>query len=101
MTLHEAATVFLIIGAVLLGPIRAHEVIGSRVPIGQDGCVVGVDCWEPMFVGTAETCARVMKEIGAQKVISWTGRPWDAKIDGYVLSGEPVLCIPSPSGLIR
>ena len=96
MTLHEATSVFLIIGSVLLGPIRAHEVIGSRVPMGQDGCVIGVDCWEPMFVGTAETCARALREIGAVQTARKTILGWEHGGDWYV-NNKPVFCIPSPS----
>ena len=78
MKLMEASAVFLIIGGVLLGPIEAKCTTGGVFGAAQ--------CrgWEP----TAQTCARAMREIGANR---------KHRIEG----GQRVLCIPAPSGLMR
>ena len=80
MILHEAASVFLIIGSVLLGQIEVRQ----RTPQPCDPTVSPCFTYET----SAETCARAMREIGANR---------KHRIEG----GQRVLCIPSPSGLIR
>jgi len=80
---------------VLLGPIKAKCAVGGL--FGDAPC----RGWEI----TAETCARAMREVGAQKVVPWNNRAWDEEIDGYFLgppNGKtlPVFCIPAPSGFV-
>ena len=128
MTLHEAAAVYLIIGAVMMGPIEGQDL--SNINAVHD-CVRahGIEPGTPMVAApescpritvaretTAETCARAMREIGATKQtpIDFFGREtpdekkalrnWKAG-DPYVfrwyLAGQRIYCISAPSGLVR
>lgn len=126
MTLHEASAVFLIIGGVLLGPIERQNYATGRSYYSEcvreysqgrgvlsltneqhDECVVAEEenpsTLKIHLETTAETCERVMREIGADKRWTRTMRPWAEDVDGYELSigGPRVLCIPAPSGLRR
>lgn len=44
----------------------------------------------------AETCARVMKEMGARKHVPWSGDRED-----YYVGSVYVLCVPAPTGLAK
>ena len=89
MTLHEAASVFLIIGGVLLGPISGRP--GKIIEPMMENCGPGMVCARHPGETTAETCIRAMKEIGVRPIIGMNG----------VLGSRAVHCIPAPSGLIR
>ena len=122
MRLHEASAVFLIIGGVLLGPIEARlqqqclpESAGG--PKHSGGYYNMENCLDRET--TAETCARAMREIGAQHVTDYTkndpggarllagqssddlGEHIDPAKSGWFLGGQPVLCLPAPTGLVR
>lgn len=123
MTLHEVSAVFLIVGGVLLGPIegititdttfdlekqeechRIHDGAYGNVVDGPLGkLTVQYYCDEVYpFIHTenttAEICTRAMREIGARKKSFRPDNDPDAE---WVIKGQPVLCIPAPSGLTR
>ena len=107
MKLHEASAVFLIIGGVLLGPIEGKETWGSTglcscdlgdrpgplCPIKEE--LDGSQCHVQRET-TAETCARAMREVGAEK----TWNSWFITVPDSPRSIR-VLCIPAPSGLAK
>lgn len=127
MRIRESASVLLIIGSAVVGPIEARCAAGAWVPeptpFASDGPLILGTCKriEPI----AETCARAMKEIGLEKVqagVMSDGRlmmlptPWRDPSTGRArMSGEwyyrtaegrqldldQVRCIPAPSGLKR
>lgn len=117
MKFMEGASIFLIIGGVLLGPIMKHPTEktpeqGSGVVEKYRACLkaagepIGIigkhnrHClslyWGP-YETTAETCARAMREIGATLDTVFTMS--DMQYPSGHLHEQPVLCIPAPSGL--
>lgn len=110
MTLHEAASVFLIIGGVLLGPIEGRQIENAEkaakwaacmkeknpgpFPQVMDTAVRECGINTIMEETTAETCERAMREVGAYRL---PGQPsaWHGP------DGVRAYCIPTPSGLIQ
>ena len=110
--IREAGSVLLIIGAAVVGPIEASGVIDGKW-LGVSPHVCAPACRSETI---AETCERVMREIGAVGSIipagqasctvveAWMMRkPIDACLPkpDYWLGNQQVLCIPAPSGLKR
>ncbi len=95
--LYEAGAVLLIIGAVILGPIDGR----GLVPLPDRKCTDGAVHMEPpcyRMETTAETCVRAMKEMGARRT---NFRVIDDPDADWAIKGQPVLCIPAPTGLRR
>lgn len=102
-------SVYLIVAGVLLGPIHSQvlhpgyaECRAERpIPLGQmipdnDPCLK-IYNERSHFESTAETCERAMREIGATKTFDgWRVREFPEQ---WGIDGQPVLCIPAPSGL--
>ena len=86
------ADVLLIVNGVTVGPIQQYVKLEPRSPDWVDYCkqrpppslILG-RCSGSEVESIAETCERAMKEIGAAQLVA----------------GQPVLCIPAPSGLKR
>lgn len=97
-----STSVFLIVAGVLLGPIDADQVWSQCRAMTANAAV----CGQPKTESTAETCERVMREMGAERKPAVSDKwetpfhpPAPTGLGGYVLHGQSVLCIPAPTGL--
>ena len=99
MKLYEAGAVLLIIAGAMIGPIVPQHPLSLNAACGE---AEGRDAWRKClskyrrtYETTAETCARAMKEIGAE-YIKFPDAPGT-----WVVGKNEVLCIPAPTGLRR
>jgi len=126
MKLYEAASVFLIIGGVLLGPIERKMVVQPEVNIQQYQHCMDINnahsttqswaaadrkCKEHLiragvvYETIAETCDRALAEIGVSDGSAHRRTGYSIKeVAIYRLLKPPfwpVVCIPAPTGLVR
>ena len=119
MTLHEAASVILIIGTVVLGPYE-----GKDISWYNNGCGPGPNCAissgtaaackgaaDPRayadctvrematYETVAELCTRLLREMGTRYVRRYISFHHIDK--GWRVDGQPVVCLPAPSGSVQ
>lgn len=104
-----ANAVYLIIAGALLGPIQAQKT--AQEPVDCTHSKSGMICTtKAVYEETTETCARALREIGAEQGqwiypdnITTRGAPLfvSGSGPGWFLERNRVLCIPAPSGIVK
>ena len=106
MNLHEAAAVYLIIGAATLGPFEGHSCADFCSPYANaDSCEKECNRDHSQVNDTpAEICVKALRYVGAHHPSqSQPGVSNDvySMSSGWLLFDRPVLCVPAPSGMKR